>query len=651
MDFYKDMSILKLDEIRELILNLSSAQNNIDFTSLITTISNTINTAVDDLKADLVSSENTTLEDAIKTKIIEVYTTLNNNLTSLSNAVSSSTITINDISTAVSNISTTANTILNNIATLSTMLQNKQCGLTSEQAQMLSSILSSTTQLGSDISTANTTTSQILSNTIQIIDTLNNSSGGSSGGTSEVDLSEVLNKLYNLQLNMQQVLDKLDLANQDMQEEPPYDPPPENVYITRSSFTSPFIYNITAPLDLEREFFTINDDVPAVVKIEFDITTTNSINDIVLTLHLGDNQTLLQKPIIVASGTTHFCYTETFITSRTDYYLMLNFSSASLLQYTVSNVEYEVAGNNANFLSYKHMFYTCNYNFYNYIFKEENGKMSYIKVDALNPNYSQNYTTIVNNNNYIYMPVLGGTINGATNGSRFMALRILAQEKSTRNVVAFDENGTNKGSCQHTASNGHKNFSTVLLNSNFNVVMNLRYSPITKIMNVNYFYNSMQNTANYSGQDLSSRDTIVEISPCIIEQTHNLGYFNYPYVILTTCKGQNYVANGASVNFNNAIGYGTKVRVGEIPNFNGTVRSDNNTKVFRAFLYVYDHWKVVYYKHANDIAVNGFQILGTKILNGNYEELHPGFNGEYYAVQNGQIFTFDDPDVVKVAFN
>ena len=176
MDFYKDMSILKLDEIRELILNLSSAQNNIDFTSLITTISNTINTAVDDLKADLVSSENTTLEDAIKTKIIEVYTTLNNNLTSLSNAVSSSTITINDISTAVSNISTTANTILNNIATLSTMLQNKQCGLTSEQAQMLSSILSSTTQLGSDISTANTTTSQILSNTIQIIDTLNNSS-------------------------------------------------------------------------------------------------------------------------------------------------------------------------------------------------------------------------------------------------------------------------------------------------------------------------------------------------------------------------------------------------------------------------------------------------------------------------------------------
>lgn len=621
MELNRNIQSLKLDEIRELILNLTNATNSQDFTSLATTITSAINTTIANLKDSLLTTQNTTLEAEIKNKIIEVYTTLSSSISTLASVVSAD-------STTLSSVSTSITTILSNLSALSTQIQNKACGLTSTESQTLTNTYNNTTQILSSLSSA------------------------SGGG--EVDLSSITTALNIIELNLEEVLDRLELTSQDLQPTAPYDPPPEIIYKTRDTFASDYYYDISQPQDLHAEYFTINDDTPAMVKVEFDITASEAINDIEVKLHLSNIDILCDKFINAVNGTTHYCIYGAFLTERTDYYVKLNFSCGELKTFRVHNIVYEVVGNNANFLFYRHKYYTYNCNFTNYIFKVDNGAVSYFSTNALNPNYGQNFTTLVNNSGYNYWPMICTTYYNMPNqsGVTFLCIRIARQNKGTRQVEFIKDDGTLCGPVEFQQYYNDRIFAPInYSNGNYNFHV-FRYGDINRIIH----YGSLDNTCNstmlnYSNTDFTNEDTLVAFSPYLCEMSYLQYGYNYGYMIFTTKSGQNYVNCVKGFNFNCNIGYGTRVMVGEVPNYQGSINSTSSTRVFRAFMYVYDHWKVIYYKHGTGRTMSNFQILGTKVLNGDYDEVHPGFNGEYFTVKNGQIVCHDDADVVKTQFN
>ena len=88
MDFYKDKAtIMRLDEIRELLLNLSKITSSTSSSSstTLTELKQQLDSSASELKTSLIgdneeSSNPTSLEDRLKTKLIEIYNSILQNL-------------------------------------------------------------------------------------------------------------------------------------------------------------------------------------------------------------------------------------------------------------------------------------------------------------------------------------------------------------------------------------------------------------------------------------------------------------------------------------------------------------------------------------------------------------------------------------------
>ncbi|MGN1227364.1 MAG: hypothetical protein ACI4TX_01845, partial [Christensenellales bacterium] len=89
MELSKDSAtILRLDEIRELILNLSKTGDSKSFEEIATTITNQIATILEDLKASIVNLNNeeisqNSMEERVVAKIIEIYDSISSTLTNV----------------------------------------------------------------------------------------------------------------------------------------------------------------------------------------------------------------------------------------------------------------------------------------------------------------------------------------------------------------------------------------------------------------------------------------------------------------------------------------------------------------------------------------------------------------------------------------
>ncbi len=676
MDFYKDKAtIMRLDEVRELLLNLSKITSSTSSSSstTLTELKQQLNSKVSELKTSLIgdneeSSNPTSLEDRLKVKLTEIYNSILQNL--------------NDIKTNQTSIESLQTTLQTNQSQT-----NEKVDLTATkvQAQEIINAIDEINVLLTSSSSAgltdaqSQTLNQIHANTVALLDSV---------GLSE-NASTILTKLGNIEQNTLNIVQKLELPNSQFQDTEPYDPPPDSVYKTRDTYKSPFIYNINAPKLLDAEYFTINNNVNAMCKVEFDIVSTSAISDVKASLLLSGNEVLYNETIEIVEGTSHYCINGIFVTNRTDYNLRLQFNNFETASFTVKNLTYEVVGNNANFIDYKHSFYPFNVNYDYYIFKDIDGAVSYITTNAQDVNLGQNYTNLTSGTNYLFYPtVLSINENTSNSTSVFKSLKVLRQDITTKEVQNLNQNGELVGGADSVSSKGARVVCPLPSNSASINNYVLRYNPNLKKL-FNCYYNTDFNgvSVDSTGIDLSEIDEIVCISPCKLSLTYKqFGLIN-PYVIVTTKKGCNYVcsaftlsslknlqtltsSNGGenvdnstsetseggeesnnqiavqtatNVGYGN-LGYGTRVTFGEIDNYQGNNVSTRITRTYRAFMYVYDHWKVIYFS----LGANSFEILGTKTISGEYDELHPGFNGDYFGVKDGQIIKLTDGDVSKV---
>ena len=676
MDFYKDKAtIMQLDEVREMLFNLTKICNNTSSSSSVSLVElkEQLNNKVSELKTSLIGENEggtspTSLEDRLKDKLMELYNSILQNLS-----------TIQSNQTAIKSLQTTLQTSQNEInsnveSVQTTQLQtNEKLDLTATKVQAqeiinaideINVLLTSSSNAGLTDAQSQTL-NQIHANTVTLLESV---------GLSE-NASTILTKLGNIEQNTLNIVQKLGLPSSQFQEAEPFDPPPDSIYKTRDVHKSPFAYNINAPKLLDAEYFTINNNVNAICKVEFDVASTSAIGGVEASLLLNGNEVLYNNNIAIVEGTNHFCFNGIFVTNRTDYNLRLQFNNfENTASFTVKNITYEVVGDNANFIDYKHSFYPFNINYDYYIFKVTGENVSYITTNAQNVNLGQTYSNIASGADYLFYPtILSINQNTANSTSTFKFLNVLRQNKTTKEVQNLYNSGELVGGVDSAISKGAK--LVCPLPSNSASVKNyvLRYNPNLKKLFTCYYstdFNSISSDEN--GIDLSGIDEIVCLSPCKLSLTYKQFGLTSPFVIATTKKGCNYVCSAltlnclsnlqsastnseeneanansegseATANYGN-LGYGTRVTFGEIDNYQGNNVSTQNARTYRAFMYVYDHWKVIYFS----LGTNGFQILGTKTISGEYDELHPGFNGDYFAVKDGQIIRLTDSDVQKV---
>lgn len=609
MELNKDKAtILRLDEIRELILNLSLSSNSQAFETLATTIVSRLTVIIDSLKSGLITTtdgeENTnSLEDRLIIKMDEVYQLLNDALL--------------DVSLTAEQIEILNTTLQNTIEIKESLQSSSSAGLTSEQDKKLT---------------------QTYDNTVALLDSV---------GLSE-NASSIISKLNNLILNTESIMEKLALPNNEFQETEPYDPPPETIYKTRDNYKSLFDYEVVAPTDCFREYFTINTGVNAMCKVEFDVDAEEDVEDVYMKFTLSGTQILHEETLTMTAGSKHFCLYGMFITDRTDYYLHLSFINNGKL-FKVYNITYQVLGDNANFIEYKHTYHTYNINFEYYIMRTRDDKVEYIITNAFEPDLSQNYTTFMEGSEYIYYPLLASTVKDATDTmSVNKGMKVIAMDKTTKRASHYNENAEFVYSADHTKAITCRLLATLTTNEDREPVWVYRYDDVTKSLYSNYFNVACTTLMLTStSKDLSGSDEIINIAGCKPMRSYMQKYFFGDYVVITTKKGNNYATAIQSNKTANSLGYGTRVTVGEVPNYQGIEGSAITEYIMRAFLYVYDHWKVIYFK----LSTINFEILGVKTISGEYDELHPGFNGDYFAVKDGQLLKFSDPDVIAVEFN
>ncbi|MGN1227214.1 MAG: hypothetical protein ACI4TX_01070, partial [Christensenellales bacterium] len=563
---------------------------------------------------------------------------------------------LNDVANLLNNVEVLVNSWQLDFDTWQTetdeKLQNIQSGLSCvslsiENENIINAILSNTESImialnsmtsGGLTSEQEDVINQTYENTVSLLNCI---------GLTE-NSSTILTQLNNIAMNTESIMEKLDLPSNQYQESEPYDPPPDIIYKTRDVYYSEFNYDISTPQDLFEEYFTINDNVNAMCKVEFDITAETDIGDVVFKLHLSDIEVLIEETINIEAGTKHYCFYGIFMTERTDYYLMMTFVNGTTKLFTVNNIVYEVVGDNANFLSYRHKNFAYTVNFDYYLFKVRGGKVSYIKTSALEPDLGQDYTQIVDDDNYCYLPAIISTINGATaTTSVDLGGRLIRMDKKLKKTTQINLEGKYLSIAEHTNSNGSRVMSYGNFNTSSNPGYAYRYNTKTKKFYSNYYQTNGTIIVDSTGKDLSTHDTYVSISCFHSELSYKQYYTDYRFIIFTSKKGNNYLTIATNPKMESSLGYGTRVKFGEIPNYQGSVTTSRTVKVLRIFMYVYDHWKVYYVSMQSGKMTS----LGVKTISGEYDELLPGFNGDYFAVKNGEMILLTDNDVVKETFS
>lgn len=558
-------------------------------------------------------------------EIKQLILSLLSNLKSLDNS---------ELTTKINHINSSLTSFYQDIKNQTSLSSNQIASLAeyvNSQFQSLSNLIESLS-LGGSISSEDLLTITNIINTISNnIDALNNilTSQNTNFNTFKNSVETVLTNLTN---NINTLLEKQSITPSTISSEPPYNPAPEEIFKIRDICKHYFEYSSSeANFNTSKTFFTLNDNEPAVLKVEFDLQTSDTFVDSTISLLLNGTETLFSDVVTVSNETRHFIKTCVFIPRSTHGHLVINISNPSHTVFKLKNINYEICANNINFFKvYQKKYKIQTYNDYYYVFKFENNAISYIVTPRNNKDFSQNYTQIFSLDSEAIMDVS-------------------IQTYADTELSVF----TDFFVCYTDKLNGKTHSYLISAQK----IKDTKFTPFTIVNCTNINYKSLTYSCGlYNGTFKRIRDisevtydlpfaNIMNINCCnmLITSSKNLPFVGC-FINFVTEEGLVYISMDTS-NFtsnNKSILVGYADRVIEDLVYKLSNHQNSSYYAFRVFLHCYNYWIVKYY-HCD----SGYPKLDSyTILNKDYEDIVGGYGDEFFAIENGVLVRIFDPKCV-----
>lgn len=474
----------------------------------------------------------------------------------------------------------------------------------------------------------------------------------------QVDLSAVTEEITALSAGMQTLHSNLEevhayiatavqnlpgpMAN--TQEEIPYNPKPDTVYVTNSELQIHRNYIVTGiELCINREYFVLDNNAPAILQVDFDLTLPQAIQNLALDIFVNE-QSLLTESLTLSTGEHHiqrFVSFEMLTTNSNVYFRLLSSDSTNTME--VSNIRYKLVGDNAQFLKERAQdrYSIKNLNNDMYVVRERDGIIDFKKTSALNPDFAQNFTTLISYgaNQEVLPMFLCYFPSGVSNVPTVYGLGYVAIDYSlkTLDYYTFEDGEYVK----KLARNINANTATVsnlsvgmMIATNYSSKQILLFDEVNKYKIIKITKNAISIA---EGNLNTCYDKYLQVVTCNLGMIKRGLSDSSNMMISQNRKGEwMYTPNdGLSSQCLESLGFGTRVDISQTP---PPRTSTKTSKCFRIFMKVYDHWVVKYFY----ISSNKIKFYKAEEMQGDFDQILNGEGSKYFTIKNGVINTFVD---------
>lgn len=438
----------------------------------------------------------------------------------------------------------------------------------------------------------------------------------------------------NLDTALQYIIDNGDY----MEEEPPFNPKPDKVYVTQAKLKSyrGFIDNGNE-LNFFKEYFIINNNAPAMLKVNYDIEIKEDIPDLIVEVYIND-ENKFQKTLSLTAGVHSLEHILLFQLQRTNGNVYLRFYSNQNHYKKVYNITYDIVGDNIVFLRDEadiyYQVFSCNREYY--ISRKLNNTIYYKRMTVDNMDFSQNFVQLTPvTNEYTFWPIFLSTETSKGENSIFGGITYAQLNYATNKVEIMDKETY---TVKHTLDNMLDSQPAQFQKGGYFCYG--RNAASVYQMNVdNSKGRSSELYANLNNVSYSSivnfRKRYVNVSYVNNTKTLNSDIDKNLSMLFQDEWGEWYFSSKNTIASKEpyCIGFGTRVNLSHISPLHGYPIL--NATYYRIFMYVYDHWVV---KYLQTTPSGKYTMLKAKVIDGDYDQIVAGTSNEYFTIKDG-LFT------------
>jgi uncharacterized protein YoxC len=540
-------------------------------------------------------------------------------------------------------VKTQMTNLVTKLENLETLIKNN---FENSQTQINNLVLEIENEFSSLQQIANENCSSVKQTVTSEITTVKNSVGEISNSLQEINSS-----VNDLTKKVETALSNLNNSSSS-EESVTYEPNLDEILTTKAKMTVWRDYSTQATtLKVLKEFFLINSSSPALLKIEYDLTTSTALNDVVTTIYLNGEivKTFTEN---VEEGTTHYCKYITFMLEESGGYVEFEIYSTQSQLKKVSNLQYELVGNNAMFprdqAEINHQIFPVNDSLY--IFKRNRYSLDYKVVDVNVLDFSSNYTTLAGDDtNYHFLPLVCSIATTSSGVTKFVNISY-AKYDYLKNLISIIKptTGTVSTTMYATISSCEADFinsmSFNVSNPSMMVYISCFKNKSTYGLNVS---TSFSQNSQYSIRTFDFPVIQAECShPCMskygIISTSSL----IAYIAVQSNTGRWYFTSFEENKIPNLdLGVGTRLNLSHIP----PLKTDESFSAynFRIFMFVYDHWVAKYLKY--NPTTKTVSIVLVKRLDGDFDQILSGSDNFYFTVKNGEFTKCVDDSLYPIS--
>ena len=406
---------------------------------------------------------------------------------------------------------------------------------------------------------------------------------------------------------------------------PPFNPAPETIFRTRSvSYPWRRYLGQLSSIEFSPEYFILNDNASAVLKIEYDFKADEIIENVVSDVYLNDE--LVDRITFNAEvGTKRIVHTAIFQLDRTNGHFQVKINSVSSANRHIYDV------------------YLCTNEYYFFRWTEKT--LDYLITTMTDTNFTQDFQTYVAmNERYYYQPAITITYKGNNQPAVLLYKTYMRLDLVNFTAEVYDADTNTKKTSVNTQLNGKRSdiveMGSIYASSyQLSVMMFQHYSKTYKF---GKFYSTL--TSSSVGSLVQTSRNYVDFEYLVNCLTPVSKIFHQKVLIL--CQDDTgcwFLEDRENIEkaMNLALGFGTKVKFSYCPTFIGGTTTRN--ECFRVFMYVYDHWVAKYFELLSDLTTAN--LLKAKVIEGDFDQILPGTGNEYFTIKDGAITKHFDEDV------